>query len=1466
MNHRVHTALLAIAMPTPDDAMPSRGEAHQVLLLIEFECISPDAQGNLMRRLATPMVSVGMKRDHVRCINEFILAHEEDPHSFATASDLIGLINLAHLVDGHTTLPHDLQQALEHWTRIAENEAPKTKTKPRRIHQAYAEVVQGDSETPTIKVLSSSSPVDTTREWRLTQFGNHPRYFKTRELLSSGDPLSLLVLELDYDSEEASAGFIVLEPDYLVPATTLAEQCFRNGGGPVQHEAGLFFLGLTDQRGTTEPMFLGIAGNALFDQQIQRHGLAEFDRDTKRNLFLNSPLEFTNSDIFRDDASIPEFLNKCQLIHENIGNTLQHGVAKWGTKEIPVQDILADDLMLEASYMQPFSGFQGRMDLLSRSSDGRHIAIELKSGKEPDLRWDPSGLKVSHEVQTRIYDLFFRTHKVINTPSETHRLAFLFYSQVRNPHSTLRQTPTLAYDQLLLEGRNAFIFHLRRTARHGKSWGRHQFQNLCSQSVQLPKYVFHRRDQYHDRIARMSDLHWEYFRHFYSALISEHWATQTGDNSLAHHDQWNTDIMAEGLDDRILKMGYLCELDPCTHRFQFNADLDATAMKQGDMVLIQDAALKTLSDGPVQRGRLVDSPSHNGTLDIRFMDPRPASTFEGKRWNLRADRPSGNLQQTTSALWACLTGPEHAALREGVIDGQLSAPVARPVSIDILPLRDGTLSPESHDELKSLLSRALNASPYFVVQGPPGTGKTDLFIKNLAHNHQRLQPGSTLIITAFTNRAVDEICDKLRELQDHAPNIRFSRIGRADSAGGRSKPDVLNEQLSRIQDLNREKVKQHIDDTTIWVSTVHSLARNQDLLSRLSPDMVIVDEAGQLNEYLILGPLFQAKRFVLVGDAKQLPAISQIPEKEAKDISPALKSIGIHDLRASLFERLERRHRGDHARYGSLTHHARMHPDVAWYVNQRFYEGQLRIAGTPHQIQDRGWFDETEQNSWLDLQSILSKARMVFLDEPNYAGVAKQSQGEIDRIIEILHGLQSLGRMDSLDEKRIGIIAPFRLQCAQIRKRLRQENEAWGEYIAVDTVERFQGSQRDIILFSASVGSLKEMRTLTSTQVVLKEGGPIVDRKLNVAISRAKTQFILIGDAAILRTNAVYADLLDHIADRQVYIPHSDQLKPIIGHGGHPPAPEPEYIPEEPQIPEAAEPELVDYLLEPTETEETETATHTDGPIQIPQPITPSRRLAQVWRQQVVNKVRQADGSILGLEMSDARELVGFGRADFRTSSAVSSASFSAEEKVLTYAYTNARMHLLTLVGLLPEALYDLELNGGSMPIQVIDYGCGPGGGLHALNELRPHLPYVLTDLSYLGVDIAEPMLSQGKSLTEHIDVKKSWTTYWPDSVNARPTLFLFSYLFANLTTDEGEALAENVVLHVEKTGAPAVGLIQNSSRDDRNLTTAAFLGRLRQLGQYQLLEEGVRSIEYRSNPRATPRAEDVLFHRFLVS
>ena len=226
--------------------------------------------------------------------------------------------------------------------------------------------------------------------------------------------------------------------------------------------------------------------------------------------------------------------------------------------------------------------------------------------------------------------------------------------------------------------------------------------------------------------------------------------------------------------------------------------------------------------------------------------------------------------------------------------------------------------------------------------------------------------------------------------------------------------------------------------------------------------MMIVDEAGQLNEYLILGHVFGVKRFVLVGDTKQLPAIAQIPREKAIQIPEELKEIGIHNG-ASLFERLERRHGSDKRLRGGLTYHARMHPDVAWFVNQQFYDGQLKDVGTSWQTADWGWFNPEEKKP--DLQGSLGKGRMLFFDIPNYDKHVKRNAAEIKRIIEILHALQAMGRLDQLDKDRVGIIAPFRLQCAQLRKKLHEVNPAWAENIDVDTVERFQGSQRDIIIF-----------------------------------------------------------------------------------------------------------------------------------------------------------------------------------------------------------------------------------------------------------------------------------------------------------------------------------------------------------------------------------------------------------------
>ena len=80
------------------------------------------------------------------------------------------------------------------------------------------------------------------------------------------------------------------------------------------------------------------------------------------------------------------------------------------------------------------------------------------------------------------------------------------------------------------------------------------------------------------------------------------------------------------------------------------------------------------------------------------------------------------------------------------------------------------------------------------------------------------------------------------------------------------------------------------------------------------------------------------------------------------------------------------------------------------------------------------------------------------------------------------------------------------------------------EDISIDTVERYQGSQRDVIIYTTGVQNRAELDFLTSN--CFEENGDTVDRKLNVAMTRARKQLIMIGNAPLLRQNAIFSDLI----------------------------------------------------------------------------------------------------------------------------------------------------------------------------------------------------------------------------------------------------------------------------------------------------------------------------------------------------
>jgi superfamily I DNA and/or RNA helicase len=114
------------------------------------------------------------------------------------------------------------------------------------------------------------------------------------------------------------------------------------------------------------------------------------------------------------------------------------------------------------------------------------------------------------------------------------------------------------------------------------------------------------------------------------------------------------------------------------------------------------------------------------------------------------------------------------------------------------------------------------------------------------------------------------------------------------------------------------------------------------------------------------------------------------------------------------------------------------------------------------------------------------------------------------------------GHFDAL--KTVGVIVPYRNQIAMIRREIEQLGVPALMDISIDTVERYQGSQRDIIIYSFTVQKPYQLDFLTAN--CFEEKGKVIDRKLNVAMTRARKQLLLTGNEQILSLNPLFAELL----------------------------------------------------------------------------------------------------------------------------------------------------------------------------------------------------------------------------------------------------------------------------------------------------------------------------------------------------
>jgi superfamily I DNA and/or RNA helicase len=376
------------------------------------------------------------------------------------------------------------------------------------------------------------------------------------------------------------------------------------------------------------------------------------------------------------------------------------------------------------------------------------------------------------------------------------------------------------------------------------------------------------------------------------------------------------------------------------------------------------------------------------------------------------------------------------------------------------------------------------------------------------------QPDAQILLLAYTNRAVDEICSTLNAI---TPSIDYIRIGSELSCDIRYREHLVENVLAPLR--NRKEVRQCLLNCRVFVGTIASLSSRTEVFKLKRFDVAIIDEATQILEPQLLW-LLSAKsssgqdaigKFILIGDHKQLPAVVLQSKDESEVFDERLREIGLFNLKDSLFERLYRFHlsKEDSPMLDMLCRQGRMHPGVASFPNQAFYAGKLQPVGLPHQLEN------------IPVPILFIPAER---DTGTLSGKTNQHEARIvaDWAVRIWNETA-----ETFDTNRtLGIITPYRSQIALIRRELQAKGIPALMDISVDTVERYQGSERDVIIYSFCVNHPYQLRFLAN---LTEENGVQIDRKLNVALTRARKRMIMVGVPELLKRNDIYCRLIDSL-------------------------------------------------------------------------------------------------------------------------------------------------------------------------------------------------------------------------------------------------------------------------------------------------------------------------------------------------
>ncbi len=360
---------------------------------------------------------------------------------------------------------------------------------------------------------------------------------------------------------------------------------------------------------------------------------------------------------------------------------------------------------------------------------------------------------------------------------------------------------------------------------------------------------------------------------------------------------------------------------------------------------------------------------------------------------------------------------------------------------------------------------AIGTESLALVQGPPGTGKTRLLAQVVA---ALCAAGCRIAVSAFTHRAVDNALLAIRRAAPRLPLVKLA----SSSSDGR---DELRAAEVALVDARRARLPER---GVVVAGTCFQLAKLQD---RERFHYTVFDEAGQLPIPHALPGMLRAQRWLFFGDHQQLPPVVTATHAD-------------RGISVSIFEHL-------HGHYGAslLDTTYRMNDGVCGLVSATFYGGRLQAEPTVGRrrlaFAPGGRLDE-----------VLDPERPVVWLRLDHRQPGQRSHEEAHAVADLV---DDLVRQHGVAPAEIAVIAPFRAQVRLLRTAIEHKGIGGAEAITVDTVERIQGQEREVVIVSLTAGDPEEVRGRGAFHLSM--------HRLNVALSRARTKAILVASSHAFR-------------------------------------------------------------------------------------------------------------------------------------------------------------------------------------------------------------------------------------------------------------------------------------------------------------------------------------------------------------